>query len=347
MCDVPPRTKDDFLTTTVEPLDATVGDPSAILAAMQRTSGAGRALSRAALIAEKMLRDADCVVFLSLSGPLVAAGLKHAILAMIDQEMVDAVVATGAILIDQDLLEAVGGRHFVGSRLVDDEELRALHLDRIGDVFVDGDARRELAAVVAEIADRLPAGTCSSREFLDAAGGWLVDAGYEGPSILRRCHEKRVPVFCPALVDSAAGPGLLVHRARSGGTGIALDGVQDFGELAHLKAGPGRRSGLLAVGGGTPKSIVLQSVAAAEVLGDGTSPHRYAVQLTVSTGHGGGRSGASFDEACSRGEVDPDYVETVVAEATLALPILVGALSRRRAAEGRLPRRLADCFQSR
>ncbi len=344
MCDVPPRTKDDFLTTTVEALDATAGDPSLILAAMQRTAGAGRALSRASLIVEKMLGDPECVVFLSLAGPLVASGLKGAILTLIDHDMVDAVVATGAILVDQDLLEAIGGRHFIGSPFVDDEELRALHLDRIGDVFADGDARRELASVVAEIADGIPAGACTSRQFLDAAGAWLVRSGHATPSILRRCHEKRVPVFSPALVDSAAGPGLLVHRTRCGGSGVVIDGVGDFADLTRLKAGVGRRSGVLAVGGGAPKSLVLGTVAATEALGTSALPHHYAVQLTVSTGRGGGRSGASFDEACARGEVDADYAETVVAEATLTLPILVGALYRRRAAEGRSARRLADAL---
>jgi deoxyhypusine synthase len=342
MCDVPPRTKDDFLTVAVEPLDVAAGDASALLAAMQKTAGAGRDLARAALIAEKMLRDPDCVVFLALSGPLVASGLKHAILALIERDMVDAVVATGANLIDQDLLEALGASHFVGSTAVDDEELRALHVDRIGDVFVDGDRRRELAGVIAEVADGMAPGAYSSRRFLDALGAWLARSGHDAPSILRRCHEKEIPLFSPALADSAAGPGLVMHRARRGADAIALDGIRDLAELTRLKVEGARHSGLLAIGGGVPKSTVQQTVAAAEALGAAAAPHRYAVQITVAGERGGGRSGASFAQACARGEVEIDYAQTVAAEATLALPLLVGALVERAAGQGRPARRLAS-----
>jgi len=38
----PPATKDDFLTVAVEPLDVAAGDAAALLAAMQKTAGAGR-----------------------------------------------------------------------------------------------------------------------------------------------------------------------------------------------------------------------------------------------------------------------------------------------------------------
>lgn len=341
MCDLPPRTKDDFLTVAVEPPDVTSGDAAALLAALQKTAGAGRDLARAALIGEKMLRDRDCVVFLALAGPLVASGLKRAILALIERDLVDAVVATGANLIDQDLLEALGASHFVGAAAVDDEELRALHVDRIGDVFADGDRRRELASVIAEVADGLAPGAVSSRRVLDALGAWLVRGGYETPSILRRCHEKQVPLFSPALADSAAGPGLVVHRARRGAGALALDGIQDLAELTRLKLEAARHSGLLAVGGGVPRSVVLQTVAAAEALGASAAPHRYALQITIGGERGGGRSEASFAAACARGEVELDYAQAVAAEATLALPLLVGALVQRGAGEGRPARRLA------
>jgi deoxyhypusine synthase len=344
MCDVPPRTKDDFLTVAVEPLDVTAGDAAALLTAMRKTAGAGRDLARAALITEKMLQDPDCVVFLSLSGPLVASGLKRAILALIERDLVDVIVATGANLIDQDLLEALGASHFVGSTSVDDEELRALHIDRIGDVFADGDRRRELAGVIAEVADGLAPGPCSSRRFLDALGAWLARNGHDTPSILRRCHEKEIPLFSPALADSAAGPGLVVHRARRGADALALDGIGDLAELTRLKVEGARHSGLRAIGGGVPKSTVLQTVAAAEALGAAAAPHRYAVQITIAGERGGGRSGASFEEACARGEVEIDYAQTVAAEATLALPMLVGALVQRDAGRGRRARRLATAF---
>jgi len=89
---------------------------------------------------------------------------------------------------------------------------------------------------------------------------------------------------------------------------------------------------------------VLQTVAVAEALGAAAAPHRYAVQITVAAERRGGRSGASFAEACARGEVEIDYAQSVAAEATLACRCSSGRCCSAAPGRGRRGRRLATTF---
>jgi deoxyhypusine synthase len=96
--------------------------------------GAGR-LARACNTYEKMLRDKDCTVFLSLSGAVVPAGMRTLVTDLIRTHLVDAIVTTGASMV-HDAIEAIGGHHYKGSWTMDDRELYKYHIFRIYDVLV-------------------------------------------------------------------------------------------------------------------------------------------------------------------------------------------------------------------
>ena len=72
-----------------------------------------RDLARAAEIYDRMLRDKECGIILCLAGSLVSAGLKKVFVDMIRNNMVDAIVSTGANIVDQDFFEALGFHHYV------------------------------------------------------------------------------------------------------------------------------------------------------------------------------------------------------------------------------------------
>ncbi|MBZ4262092.1 deoxyhypusine synthase family protein, partial [Mycobacterium tuberculosis] len=78
--------------------------------------------------------------------------------------MVDAIVSTGAIMVDQDFFEALGFKHYIGSPFVDDNLMRDLHIDRIYDTFVDEDELRICDDTTAKIFDSLEPRPYSSRE---------------------------------------------------------------------------------------------------------------------------------------------------------------------------------------
>ena len=69
---------------------------------------------RAADIYDRMLRDEECGIILCLAGSLISAGLKKVFVDMIRNHMVDAIVSTGANIVDQDFFEALGFRHYIG-----------------------------------------------------------------------------------------------------------------------------------------------------------------------------------------------------------------------------------------
>ena len=119
--------------------------------------------------------------------------------------------------------------------------------------------------------------------------------------------------------------------------------------LAGKRAGT---SGVLIVGGGSPKNFVLQTEPQIqEVLGIDERGHDYYLQITDARVDTGGLSGATPGEAVSWGKVDPEKLPDAVvcyADSTIALPLLACyALSRRKPrALKRLYDRRADLMRT-
>jgi deoxyhypusine synthase len=104
--------KTQLLSRTIEHIDITRINVVPLVESMGRMSFSARDLSRAADIYDRMLRDDGCGIILCLAGSLVSAGLKKVFAEMIRCRMVDAIVSTGANIVDQDFFEALGFRHF-------------------------------------------------------------------------------------------------------------------------------------------------------------------------------------------------------------------------------------------
>src|SRR5207302_6130501 len=137
--------------------------------AMSHMAYSARDTARAANIYDMMLRDTDCGVILCLAGSLISAGLQKIFVDLIRNNMVDAIVSTGANIVDQDFFEALGFNHYIatdefksGTR---DSELRELMIDRIYDTFIDEEELRVCDETIRQVADELEARPHSSREF--------------------------------------------------------------------------------------------------------------------------------------------------------------------------------------
>ena len=154
----------------------------------------------------------------------------------------------------------------------------------------------------------------SSREVLHLLGKHTPN------SLVNECYEAGVPIFCPALNDSAAGFGLLKHRIEEEYYCI-IDSIADLKELTELKI-KAKDTGLFMVGGGVPKNFAQDIVVAAEMLGTEVPLHKYAVQLTVADVRDGACSSSTLDEACSWGKVSNQQTQMVYAEASHILPII-------------------------
>lgn len=314
--------KSDLLKEQIEHIDFTKIDTSYLMPAMSKMSFTSRDLARAAEIYVKMLRDQNCTVFLALAGSTSAAGCMQVYVDLVKNHMVDAVIATGASIVDMDFFEALGFKHYKGTAYVDDNELRELHVDRIYDTFIDEDELKECDSTIAKIADGLAPRPYSSREFIREMGKFLKQGGAKKPaSLVQAAYEESVPIFCPAFSDSSAGLGLAYHQYHHPDKHISIDSVKDFLELTKIKM-EASTSGLLMIGGGVPKNFIQDTVVAAEVLGHEVPMHKYAVQITVADVRDGACSSSTLKEASSWGKVETTYEQMVYAEATTTLPLI-------------------------
>ncbi len=306
----------------------------ALVESMQAMAFSARDLYRAADIFDRMLRDTDCAIILTLAGSLISAGLKKVIVDLVQNTMVDAIVSTGANIVDQDFFEALGFRHYIGSPYADDAVLRAWHIDRIYDTYIDEDELRICDDTTRLIADTLTPGAYSSREFIQEMGRYLTRHARNRQSIVLAAYEKGVPIFCPAFSDCSAGFGLVVHQLNRPAAHVSIDSAKDFRELTQIKV-LNRETGLVMIGGGVPKNFTQDIVVAAEIIGADAPMHKYAIQITVADVRDGALSSSTLREASSWGKVDTVFEQMVYSEATLAFPLIAGYAYHRRGWQNR------------
>ena len=314
--------KPSLLKDIIEHIDIRSFDARPIIEAYGRMAFQARNLHSASEIFNRMLKDDSCSIIITLAGSLFSAGLKDVVRDMIRYNMVDVIVSTGAIIVDQDFFEAIGYHHYLGDAKVDDERLRELHIDRIYDTYINEDELRKCDLTIAKIADSLQERPYSSREFIKEMGAYLNKHFQKIDSVILESYRNDIPIFVPAFSDSSAGFGLIFHQQQNSNRHIAIDSVRDFKELTEIKIAS-RDTGLFMVGGGVPKNFAQDVVVATDILGNEQPMHKYAVQITVADERDGGLSGSTLKEACSWGKVDKTFEQMVWAEATLALPLII------------------------
>jgi len=347
-------TKKELLKDQIQHIDIKQHNVVPLVDAMAHMAYSSRDLARAASIYEMMLRDTECGVILCLAGSLISAGLQKVIVDLVRNNMVDAIVSTGANIVDQDFFEALGYRHYIAGDEykygAGDANLRELMIDRIYDTFIDEEELRICDETTEKIINGLEPRAYSSRELVAEMGKYLSENGRTpaagvADSIVLACYEKGVPIFCPAFSDCSFGFGIVAHQhARQGKKVVSIDSGKDFYELTQLKiANP--TTGLLMIGGGVPKNFAQDIVVAADILGVEASMHKYAIQITVADARDGALSGSTLKEASSWGKVDLTYEQMVFAEATIALPLIAGYAFHKQAFAKREGKKFAQVLE--
>ena len=318
--------KAELLSSPVEHIDITKFDARPIIESMGKMSFTSRDLARATGIYNQMLEDPSCSIILVVAGSTSAGGCMDLYSELVKSNMVDAIVATGATIVDMDFFEALGHKHYQANEIPDDDTLRSLYIDRIYDTYIDEEQLQDCDYTIGKIADGLEPRPYSSRAFIREMGKWLSEgnAKKEG-SLVQLAYEHDVPIFCPAFTDSSAGFGLVKHQVdamKRGGHYMTLDSIADFRELTDIKIKAGT-TGLLMIGGGVPKNFTQDTVVCAEILGhEDVEVHKYAVQITVADVRDGACSSSTLQEAASWGKVSTALEQMVFAEATTVLPLL-------------------------
>lgn len=298
----------------------------------------GRLQKACRLFCERMLQE-DVTVGLSLSGALTPAGVgRSCIIPLIRSGFVDWIVSTGANLY-HDTHYGLGMSLHRGAHDVDDTLLRREGIIRIYDILFDYnvllDTDNYLRAIMAEKPFSKEMGTAELHYLL---GKYLAarekEMGVEDTCVLSVAYRAGVPCYVSSPGDSSIGMNIAELTMR--GTGPRIDVSLDVNETAGLvyaaKQGDGK-SGVLMLGGGSPKNFVLQTEPQIqEILGLADRGHDYFIQITDARADTGGLSGATPSEAVSWGKIDPDRLTdsvVVYADSTIAGPLLTAyAMSR-------------------
>jgi deoxyhypusine synthase len=337
--------KKDFLKEIIEHIDIKEQNVVPLVDAMEKMAFSARDLNRAANIYDRMLKDKSCGIILTLAGSIFSAGLKRVVYDLVNNNMVDAIVSTGALMVDQDFFEALGFKHYIGTPFSDDNLLRDLHIDRIYDTYIDEDELRVCDETTAKIFDSLEPKPYSSRELLWEFGKYLDKNG--GPqaedSVIYAAYKKNVPIFVPAFSDCSAGFGFVMHQTNHPDKHVSIDSAKDFLELTKIKL-YSKETGIFMIGGGVPKNFTQDIVVAADMLQEDVSMHKYAVQITVADVRDGALSSSTLKEASSWGKVETTFEQMVYAEATIAMPLIAGYAYNKGSWKERKPREFQKIF---
>jgi len=300
---------------------------------------AGKLKCAARLFAEKMLA-ADCRVGVSLSGALTPAGLGRSVLIpLIRAGFVDWIVSPGANLY-HDVHFGLGLAMHRGSHQLDDRILREEGVVRIYDVLFDYDVLLRTDAYLREVmlAEDFQ-GELSTAELHHGLGKYLAaredELGVEDSCVLSTAFRCGVPCYVSSPGDSSIG--MNVAELWLNQRGPRIDVARDVNETAAIvyeAKKTGKTSGVLILGGGSPKNFILQTEPQIqEVLGLEERGHDYFIQITDARPDTGGLSGATPSEAVSWGKVDPEKLPdsvVVYCDATIAAPLVTAyALDRR------------------
>src|SRR3989304_4771593 len=243
----------------------------------------GKNLAVAVDVWERMLKG-NVTIFFGLAGAMVPAGMRKVIVHLIKNRFIDCLVSTGANLF-HDIHETLGKYHYQGHTMVADVGLKDEGIDRIYDVFAVEEEFERADRYCYRFAKTLEKRPYTTREFLSLLGKRLSE-GVKEDGILTAAYKAGVPVYCPAIGDSSIGIGLAMKPEEDN---FIFDVIGDVKETA-LIAAEASNTGVVYVGGGTPKNFIQQTEVTAGLMGRDVWGHKYAVKITADAPHWGGLS---------------------------------------------------------
>jgi deoxyhypusine synthase len=286
-----------------------------------RQMGAGggfvaKKVSTAVDILERMEKDSGCVKFLSFPAAIVSTGCRGVIREMVRKKLVDTIITTCGTL-DHDIART-WKKYYHGHFEMDDAKLHRAGINRIGNVLAPNESygliiEDKMQPILRELWKK-------KHEFSGKELAWEFGKRMKPSSILYWAWKNKIPVYVPGIFDGAFGSQLWLfwqdHR------GFKLDQFRDEQEIADIVFSA-KKSGALMIGGGISKHHTLW-------WNQFRGGMDYAVYITTAPEWDGSLSGARTREAISWGKLKEKAGHvTVEGDATVLLPLMVGALLER------------------
>lgn len=301
----------------------------------------GRLRAACQLVRDKYSAD-DVTIGVSMAGALTPAGLgPSAMIPLMNHGFVDWIVATGANMY-HDLHFAFNLPMFRGSHTVDDTVLRAEGVTRIYDILFDYEdvlmeTDRRLRRILVRPEFQKEMGT---REFYHHLGKVINEHEKKNNlgevSIVAAAYRNGIPIFTSSPGDSTIGMNVAGLELLAEAAGLldrfklkinpSIDVNDSTAIILNAKKYEHGRTGVILVGGGSPKNFMLQTEPQIqEVLMIPEAGQDYDINITDARPDTGGLSGAPPSEAVSWGKIDPaklDESVTAYIDVTVAFPLL-------------------------
>ena len=312
-----------------------------LVRAMGDTAYTARQIGDAADVLEAMARDKDCFVVMTLAGALTVGKMGLVFCDLIESGIVKAIVSTGALMA-HGLVEATGRSHFrYDPSKMNDNELFFAGYNRVYDSLEPESNLDHVEKVVdAILEDWDPEEIVCSWKLHRRIGEYLTKNA-KGRGILKSAYEHNVPVYVPAFSDSELGLDFALNkygRQRDGRPILRFDPFEDFQAFADIMMDT-KKMGIFTIGGGVPRNWSQQFGVYAELMarrGYKKLPlkrYSYGVRICPEPANWGGLSGSTYTEAVSWGKFVPPEeggkLAEVLDDATVALPLIVGAVLQR------------------
>ena len=265
-------------------------------------------------ILEKMVKDRNCIKFLSFTANLVATGIRGVLRELVKRRLVDVIITTCGAL-DHDVARC-WRNYYRGDFFIDDRLLHETGINRLGNVLVPnesyGQIIEEKMNFLLESLRNEGLNEFSTRELCKEIGKRICNES----SILYWAWKNNIPVYVPGITDGAVGYQLWLFSQDHK---IKIDLLRDEQELNNLIF-EAKKTGALIIGGGISKHHVIWWNQFKEGLD-------YAVYLSTAVEWDGSLSGARPREAISWGKIKGDADRVMIeGDATVILPIMVAAL---------------------
>ena len=312
-----------------------------LVRAMGDTAYTARQIGDGADVLEAMARDKDCFVVMTLAGALTVGKMGLIFCDLIESGIVKAIVSTGALMA-HGLVEATGRSHFrYDPSKMSDNDLFLAGYNRVYDSLEPETNLDHVEQVVDDILEKWDDKEVVCSWKLHKRIGEYLKKNTKGRGILKSAFEHNVPVFVPAFSDSELGLDFALNqyaRRKEKRPALRFDPFEDFETFASTMMAT-KKMGIFTIGGGVPRNWSQQFGVYAELMarrGYENLPlkrYNYGVRICPEPVHWGGLSGSTYTEAVSWGKFVPPeeggrFAE-VLEDATVALPLVVGAVLQR------------------
>ncbi|MBD3415126.1 MAG: deoxyhypusine synthase [Candidatus Aminicenantes bacterium] len=307
---------------------------------MKDTAFGGRALGEAHEVLYQMITDPDCFVVGTFSGAMTIAKMGLLVCEMIDRNMLDAVVSTGALMA-HGFVESLGFSHFKSDPFVDDLDYYRAGFNRVYDTIELEKNLDDIEDIIRDVLDSWGQGKpLSSVTFCEELGKYLLERT-EGRGILKSAASQKIPIYIPAFTDSELGIDIGLYRRRQKQNKSPVLAFDPFLDLDHYtqKIIESTKIGIFTIGGGVPRNWAQQVAPYIDIiqhkLGEKRNSKRflYGVRICPEPVHWGGLSGCTYREGVSWGKFmskkEGGQWAEVIADATIAWPLLLRSVMER------------------